>query len=117
MTHNYLINKQLPVVLAPFLCCQPAHQLHPFQSGDLHNEVQLKKGKAGRKSSLLAHPGVTMQGDRGWLQSPFTHRSLWLCFLEPQTCHKAPPSTWRHSVSRGAVLETAGKHRETQTAL
>lgn len=45
MTHNYLINKQLPVVLALFLSCQ----LHPFQSDDLHNEVQFKRAEqAGR---------------------------------------------------------------------
>lgn len=50
MTHNYLINQQLPVVLAPFLSCQPAHQLHPFQSDDLHSEVQFKRAKQARKA-------------------------------------------------------------------
>lgn len=60
MTHNYLINNQLPVVLAPFLSCQPAHQLRPFQSDDLHNEVQLRRAKQAGKA-LLAHPVVTVQ--------------------------------------------------------
>lgn len=73
MTHNYLINKQLPVVLAPFLSCQPAHQLHPFQSGHFHTEAQL--GRAEQAGTLLARPGVTVQRGRGWPCSSLTHKS------------------------------------------
>lgn len=93
MTHNYLINNQLPVVLAPFLSCQPAHQLHPFQWDDLHKEVQLRRAKQAGKA--LCWPVLWCQccgtGDGHSHPSPTKpHGSGSLGHREPATRHQQP---------------------------
>lgn len=78
MTHNYLINKQLPVVLAPLLSCQPAHQLYPFQSDDLHHEVQFKRAKQAGKALCWCIPwrGCSEMGDGPATPRPQTPMAL-----------------------------------------